>query len=277
MSKALRASAIVVLVVLGTALFYRAELTGLWTVAHLFDEDRIVHNFQHMDELFDTSPIEGGGEVLAFERESYTLPESFILEGEIYDTEAYLAETMTTGLLILHNDKILLERYALGHSAEETHIAWSVSKAFVSALIGIAVGEGHIRDIMQPVTDYVPELTGSGYDGVAIKDVLQMSSGVGFNEDYGDPKSDINRMGRSLALGSSLLEFAATLKRVRPPGTLQHYVSIDTQVLGTVLVRATGQSLSSYTSEKLWKPIGMESRSFRSPGWWHRPPRIRRT
>jgi CubicO group peptidase (beta-lactamase class C family) len=262
MTKTLRILAAAVLVVLVTALFYRTEITRLYTVTHLFDEDRIVHNFQHMDELFDSSPIEGGGEVFEFERGSYTLPESFVLEGKTYDTEAYLAETMTTGLLILHNDKILLERYALGHSAEETHIAWSVSKSFLSALFGIAVGEGHIRDIMQPVTDYVPELVGSGYDGVAIKDVLQMSSGVGFNEDYGDPKSDINRMGRSLALGSSLLEFAATLKRARPPGTLQHYVSIDTQVLGTVLVRATGQSLSSYTSEKLWKPIGMESKAY---------------
>lgn len=262
MRKTLRIFAIVVLVVLGTALFYRAELTGLWTVAHLFDEDRIVHNFQHMDELFDTSPIKGGGEVMEFERENYTLPKHFVLEGDTYDTEAYLAETMTTGLLILHNDKILFERYDLGHSAEQTHIAWSVSKSFVSALIGIAVGEGDIRDIMQPVTDYVPELEGSGYDGVAIKDVLQMSSGVGFNEDYGDPSSDINRMGRSLGMGNSLLEFAATLERARPPGTLQHYVSIDTQVLGTVLVRATGQSLSSYTSEKLWKPVGMESEAF---------------
>jgi len=152
MNKALRASAIVVFVVLGTALFFRAELTGLWTVTHLFDEDRIVHNFQHMDELFDTSPIEGGGEIFEFERGSYTLPRSFVLEGKTYNSEAYLAETMTTGLLILHNDRILLERYDHGHSAEETHIAWSVSKSFVSALIGIAVGEGHIRDIMQPVT-----------------------------------------------------------------------------------------------------------------------------
>jgi CubicO group peptidase (beta-lactamase class C family) len=262
MNKTLRVFAVAILVVLGIAFFYRAELDGLWTVTHLFDEDRIVHNFQHMDELFETRSIDGGGEVFEFERATYTLPRNFIHDGKTYDTEAYLAETMTTGLLILHNDKILLERYTNGHSAEETHIAWSVSKSFVSALIGIAVGEGHIRDIMQPVTDYVPELAGSGYDGVAIKDVLQMSSGVGFNEDYGDPSSDINRMGRSLAMGSSLLEFASTLKRARQPGTLQHYVSIDTQVLGTVLVRATGQSLSSYTSEKLWKPVGMESNAF---------------
>ena len=90
-----------------------------------------------------------------------------------------------------------------------------------------------------------------------IKHVLQMSSGVGFNEDYGDPFSDINRMGPTMALGS-LLDFAATLERARPPGTLQHYVSVDTQVLGTILVRATGQDLTAYASEKIWQPLGME-------------------
>jgi len=254
MKKLLRVLAIVAVAVLGTALFFRAELTGLWTVTHLFDEDRIVHNFQHMDELFDTSPIEGGGEIFEFERGSYTLPRSFVLDGKTYDTEAYLAETMTTGLLILHDDKILLERYDYGHSAEETHIAWSVSKSFVSALIGIAVGEGHIRDIMQPVTDYVPELAGSGYDGVAIKDVLQMSSGVGFNEDYGDPSSDINRMGRSLGMGSSLLEFAATLKRARPPSCGQRVrACLPTPPKNSGNRWAWNPRRSGWSTEPVWK------------------------
>lgn len=88
-----------------------------------------------------------------------------------------------------------------------------------------------------------------------------MSSGVGFNEDYGDPDSDINRMGEALALGQTLLDFAGTLQRVRPPGTMQHDISIDTQALGTLLVRATGTSLSEFTSGKLWKPMGIESKA----------------
>ncbi|MCP3984554.1 MAG: serine hydrolase [bacterium] len=263
MNRLLRGLGIAIALLLVASLFYYKELVQLWRVAHLSDEGSIVHNFQHMDELFSTSSIAGGGEVFEFERGRYDLPTSFRYQDKTFDTEKFLAETMTTGLLVLHDDRILLERYAHGHSAEGTHIAWSVSKSFLSALFGIAVGEGDVRDIMQPVTDYVPELAGSGYDGVPIKHVLQMSSGVGFNEDYGDPDSDINRMGRALAMGNSLLEFAATLERAREPGTLQHYVSIDTQVLGTVLVRATGKSLAAYTSEKLWKPLGMES-----PAYW---------
>lgn len=238
-------------------LIYRTEVTRLWHMANLFDPDRIVHNFQHMDEILDSRTVARGGEVLEFARGTYSLPKSFRYRDRPYDTEAFLDELVTTGLIIVQDDTILLERYQRGHAPAGHHIAWSVSKSFVSALFGIAVGEGHIPDIMAPVTDYLPELEGSGYDGVPIKHVLQMSSGVGFNEDYGDPFSDINRMGPSMALGS-LLDFAATLERARPPGTLQHYVSVDTQVLGTILVRATGQDLAAYASEKLWQPLGME-------------------
>ncbi|MBW2245307.1 MAG: serine hydrolase, partial [Deltaproteobacteria bacterium] len=238
-------------------LIYRTEVTRLWHLANLFDPDRIVRNFQHMDEILDSRTVARGGEVLEFARGTYSLPKSFRYRDRPYDTEAFLDELVTTGLIIVQDDTILLERYQRGYAPAGHHIAWSVSKSFVSALFGIAVGEGHIPDIMAPVTDYLPELEGSGYDGVPIKHVLQMSSGVGFNEDYGDPFSDINRMGPSMALGS-LLDFAATLERARPPGTLQHYVSVDTQVLGTILVRATGQDLAAYASEKLWKPLGME-------------------
>jgi CubicO group peptidase (beta-lactamase class C family) len=244
------------------ALSFRAELSQLWAVSHLFDEEDIVQNFQHMDQIFPTRRVAAGGTILEFEQSDYTLPENFEYDGKSYDTESFLSDTMTTGLLIMQDDRILLERYALGHSQAGRHIAWSVSKSVMSALFGVAVEEGHIRDIKAPVTDYLPELIGSGYDGVPIKDVLQMSSGVGFNEDYGDPDSDINRMGRELAMGGTLLEFAATLERERPPGTVQHYVSIDTQVLGTILVRATGKSLADYTSEKLWQPVGMEQDAY---------------
>jgi CubicO group peptidase (beta-lactamase class C family) len=105
-------------------------------------------------------------------------------------------------------------------------------------------------------------LMGSGYEDVSIKDVLQMSSGVRFNEDYGDFNSDINRFSRATAFGTSLDDFSASLDREREPGTYHHYVSIDTQVLGMVLTRATGKSLTHYLSEKIWQPLGMEHQAY---------------
>ena len=118
------------------------------------------------------------------------------------------------------------------------------------------------NDIQQPVSDYAPSLRGTGYEGVSIKDVLQMSSGIRFNEDYGDFFSDINRMGRAIAFNTSLDEFVGSLRRERTPGTFHHYISTDTQVLGMVLRGATNETLASYLQSRIWQRIGMESDAY---------------
>jgi CubicO group peptidase (beta-lactamase class C family) len=127
--------------------------------------------------------------------------------------------------------------------------------------VGIAVEEGRL-DIAEPVTAYVPELAGSAYDGVRVKDILQMSSGAGWNEDYSDPDSDIGRLGRILAIGGSLDDFVATLEREREPGTYNLYNSADTQVLGLLLARVVGRPIAEYMQEKLWHPLGAENEAF---------------
>ncbi|OJF91537.1 hypothetical protein AX762_03205 [Alkalibacterium sp. 20] len=139
-------------------------------------------------------------------------------------------------------------------------INWSVSKSVISALIGIAVEDGDISTVYDLVTDYVPSLSASGYCDVIIKDVLQMSTGIEFNEDYFDSDSDVNRMGaRSIGLGGSLENLVLSFERVRDPGTYNQYASANTQVLGMVLSEATGIDVFEYTQEKLWKPAGMEN------------------
>jgi len=148
----------------------------------------------------------------------------------------------------------------------------SVGKSFVSTLIGIAVDEGLIGSINEPITDYVPALRGSAYDGVRIKDVLQMSSGAQWNEDYSDPESDIARYGVAMATGSSLDQFTASLVRDNEPGTLNLYNSTDTQALGMLVARATGMPMSDYAALKLWQPLGMEYDSYwltRSRNIWN--------
>jgi len=232
----------------------------LYRVVTLFDEDIIVENFSNMKATgIPTLDIKKAGPVFEFRRDPKSLPEVYEYKGEKRRLSEFLERTRTTALIVIKDDNITFENYYLGTTENDRHISWSVAKSFLSAIFGVAVHEGHISDIKDPVTKYVPELKGSGYDDVAIKDVLQMSSGVLFNEDYGDFNSDINRLGRILALGGSFDDFAATLVNERTPGTYLHYVSIDTHVLGMVLRRSTGRKIGDYFYDKLWSKIGAEA------------------
>ncbi|MGB1250615.1 MAG: serine hydrolase domain-containing protein [Candidatus Promineifilaceae bacterium] len=235
------------------------RLKRLWRVMHLFDEDQIVENFLNMAQSFDISTVRKSADPYHFnEGERIALPAHFSFNGKEYNSAEWMQHTGTNGLLILKNDQIVYENYFQGHNADTPHISWSVAKSFVSALFGIALERHLVRSIEETVTDYLPELVGTGYDNVRIKDVLQMSSGVGFDEDYGTFGSDINRFGRVIAIGGSFAAFAASLKNERQPGTYLHYVSIDTQVLAMILMRATGRSVTELLEQWLWQPLGME-------------------
>jgi CubicO group peptidase (beta-lactamase class C family) len=246
-------------------LTYATEIKRLYQVVTFYDKDKIVNNFLNMHKIFSATELQASTKPFHFQpsNNEYTkIPTHFRFADEDIQVDDFLDESRSTGLLVIKNDQIITENYYLGHSENKVHTSFSMSKSFISALFGIAIEEGYIGNIEQSVTDYVPELKGSGYDGVRIKDVLQMSSGVEFNEDYGDFYSDINRFGRSMALGTPLDEFAASLKRGREPGTYNHYVSIDTQVLGMILTRATGLGLSAYLQDKIWQPLGMEQNAY---------------
>jgi CubicO group peptidase (beta-lactamase class C family) len=250
------------IVVIVLLVIYQKNLLRLYTAVTLYDEDKIAHNFLTMYESFNATVIPASSEPFSFPEEPQPLPNSFNYENQSMSLTDFLADTQTMGLLVLKDGVIVYDDYWLGHAKDKQHISFSMAKSFVSALMGIAIEEGFVISIEQAVTDYVPELMGSGYEDVSIKDVLQMSSGVRFNEDYGDFNSDINRFSRATAFGTSLDDFSASLDREREPGTYHHYVSIDTQVLGMVLTRATGKSLTHYLSEKIWQPLGMEHQAY---------------
>jgi len=213
--------------------------------------------------FWPTAELEASNNPLVFPKaKSIELPSEFEYLGNKHSAEEFLKDSRTTGFLVIQNDSIVYEKYYLGNTETTQNISWSMAKSFISALIGIAVQEGHIESVMENVEVYCPNLKGSGYEGVRIKEVLQMSTGVGFNEDYGDFYSDINRWGRGFALGQSQDDFAATLKREIEPGTVNHYVSINTHVLGMILTAATGKTITEYMQEKLWSPAGMEHKAF---------------
>ena len=235
------------------------KIKALNTTLTLFDEDKIVENFRSVAEFWPTRSLTQAKVPYIYTYgDSLNVPSSFAYNDQKLGTQQFLKDSWTTGLIVIQNDEIALEDYYLGNSAVTQNISWSMAKSFISALIGIAVNEGHIKSIEQSVDAYATSLVGSGYEGVSIKNVLQMSSGVAFNEDYGDFYSDINRWGRDFSLGNSQDAFAATLKNDIEPGTVNHYVSINTHVLGMVLTQATGRSITDYMQEKLYNPMGME-------------------
>ena len=212
---------------------------------NLYQKDNIADNFISMDKLFNPGPmIKAADEPYTFKTQSFTLPQSYQFEGESKDLIEALDYFETDGLLVLKNDTILYEQYWHGNSKSSQHISYSVAKSFLSALIGIAYEDGLIDDLNDPIDKYLTDFNNSGYAGVPIVDLLQMSSGILFNEDYADPKSDINRFGRAIAGGTSMRDFAKTLQNEKPPGTYHHYVSIDTQMLAMLLVEVTGKSVS---------------------------------
>jgi len=167
-----------------------------------------------------------------------------------------------TGIMVLKDGIIRYEDYPLVAESEtdpalSTRMGFSLSKSYLSVLMGVLVDEGTIPDLDAPVTQYVPSLVGSAYDGATIRDVLQMSSGVTFDEDYLDFWSDINQMSRVLALGQSMDAFAEGLSETfTQPGTDWQYVSIDTHIIGMVIRGATGRSIPDLMVEKVITPLG---------------------
>lgn len=223
-----------------------------WTFSHI---DRLAP-VRHMPASSTPRPWPTGPEV--------TIPSTFDVDGTARSTEEFLADTDTSALLVLVDGEIRYERYFSTGGPTTRWLSMSVAKSFVSALVGIAVQEGHIADIGDPISDYVPVRPGSAYDGVTILDVLQMSSGARWNEDYNDRDSDIHHMTTAMmGRRGGLNGFVARMVKEAPPQTVCRYNSGETQVLGALIARATGRTVADYMAEKLVEPLGFES-----PGFW---------
>lgn len=249
------------LIVLKLALTSRwSTLRRLMRVNTLFTAPRIVENFSNMKAVFfHTSMSVRASTPTPLPPAPRPLPEAFTFRDEVIPFEAWKARRALTAMVVLKDGQLVHEEYLQGTQAEDLRISWSMAKSFLSAAFGIAVEEGLVPDLNAQVIDYVPALKGTAYDGATILNVLNMASGVEFNEDYLDYHSDINRMGRALALEGSMDGFAASLKRrAWAPGSLRKYVSIDTHVIGMVLRAVTGESAPSYLT-RLLKPMGLEA------------------
>lgn len=250
---------VILVAIIITGIIFVPKIKRALAFKESMELENIEFAFINMNENLPSKTVIKSSKPFVFpEIDNIELPQDFQHNDEYYNTIKYIDSSYTQGLLVIQDDTIKYENYWRGQKEDVKHISWSMAKSYVSALFGIAMEEGYIESIQQTVDEYLPELKGSGYEGITIKDVLQMSAGVKFDETYSDPKSDINRYWGGFIMGKSQDKFAATLVNERPPGTYNHYVSISTHVLGMIIVRATGQSLTDYLHEKIWEPIGAE-------------------
>jgi len=243
---------------------YAYIATSGWLVMFtLFADDHRADHFQQMDQVFPATDIDRGPAVWELDRAEHSLPETYQFDGETRSTDEFLERTETTGLLVIEGETIRHESYYQGYDEYSRATSWSVGKSVTSALVGIAIDEGHIDDIGDPITKYVPELEGSGYTNVTIRDALTMSSGVAFDEEFESATPDpVMLKANAYGFNESMKTQLAAIEGDRQPGTEMEYVSVDTQALGLVIEGATGQPLTTYAEDRLWSRTGMEGDAF---------------
>lgn len=230
-----------------------------------------VNTFRHIDRLFPSRTVPHGASI-------YPLPLSdkplmnvhFVSKGRKYDIFDYLSLNRVSGLLILKDGKIAFEDYELGNTAKSRWVSWSMVKSISSTLVGAAIKDGSIASLDDPITKYLPQLSGGAYDGVAIRNVLQMASGAKWDETYTDPQSDRRHM-LNLQIEQkpgTILKFMAALPRAAAPGTRWNYSTGETHVVGALIGAAVKRPVAQYLSEKIWSRFGMET----DATWWLESP-----
>jgi CubicO group peptidase (beta-lactamase class C family) len=179
------------------------------------------------------------------------------------DVDAYMAGQRSAALLVLHDGKLRLERYGLDFDSSGRWTSFSVAKSITSTLVGAAIRDGHIRSMDDKVSDYIQAMKGSAYDEVSIRQLLTMTSGIRWNEDYADPNSDVARFNSHQPEDGvdALVSYLRRLPREAPPGTRWHYSTGETNLVGILVAEATKKPLSAYLSEKIWGPAGMEQQA----------------
>ncbi len=241
------------------------------TVRQMYDgaltPDLAVSTFRNIDRLFATRTIAHGPKVYPLPPASRPLEAvRFTSHERTWDLYDYLAVNRVAALIVLKDGRVALERYQYGNTPATRWMSMSIAKSITSTLIAAAVAERAIGSIDDAVTRYLPALRGSAYDGVSIKDLLLMSSGVRWNETYTDPSSDRRRLleAQIAQRPGAAMALMAQLPRASAPGTVNNYNTGETLVAGEVVRAATHRPLSEYLSERIWKKFGMES----DATWW---------
>ncbi len=227
--------------------------------ALFWTEPQKIERFPAMETVFAVHTVRRG-------RRVHPLPVggplsvSVPIDGAPVSIDAYMEANHTAGLLVVQDGRIRLEKYKLGYGPTGRWTSFSVAKSFTSTLVGAAIKDGYIHSIEDPVTRYIPGLKGSAYDGVSIRQLLTMTSGVKWNEDYTDPKSDVAQAFTVTPDPGvdATVSYMRKLPREAAPGSKWVYKTGETNLIGVLVTSATHKSLADYLSEKIWRPFGME-------------------
>lgn len=229
---------------------------------HMLDNDVSALTFREMDQLFTTRTVARSGPVWALPRRDHALDFSYTWQDTSRDAGEILERTYTNALLVMKEGRIVSETYRNNSTPESRFIGWSMTKSITAVLIGCALEEGHIASLDTPISDYIPALDGGGYEGVSIRHVMQMRSGVDYEERYDFANPGIAASNHIAALVKNVSRFAdvaRSLERIHEPGEHFQYKTIDTAVLGWLVERSTGMSVAAYTERCLWEPLGAEA------------------
>ncbi len=250
---------------------YPHEGEAIGTVRESYDgalsDSMAVHTFRNIHRLFPTRVIARPTLPRGLAPSARMLPNLAIRHRDsTVDLREFMAANRVGGLLILKDGRIVTELYRYGNGPRTRWMSMSIAKSVSSTLVGAAIRDGAIRSLDDSVTRYVPSLAGSAYEGVTIRDVLMMSSGVRWTERYTDPTSDRRRLleAQISQVPGSALAVMRSLPRAAPPGTVNTYSTGETQVLAEVLRGALKRPLAEYLSDRIWRPMGAEA----DARWW---------
>lgn len=214
-----------------------------------FKDENLAHTFQHTPEIQPTTKISRGKNTYQFLKENnVSLADGFQFEGGFYPSEKFMEDTKTSAMLVIKDDVIRYEKYFFGGNEDTLFSSNSVGKSFVSALMGIAISEGYVGSVEDPIGKYIPEFAGTKLENIPIRACLQMASGINFNED-----KDMSGFSMRTLMGRSAMKVISKYGIQEEPYTYRRYLSINTEILGQVIKNATECSLAKYMEERLWK------------------------
>lgn len=259
---------------MGEAAYPHAD-EPIGTVREVYDgtllPDLQVNTFRNIDRLFPTRRVARGDAVRQLPRKEVDLGDfSYTVGDQTYDIYDVLSLNRVSGLVIVQDGTLVFEKYLLGNQPDTRWMSMSVVKSITATLIGAAIHDGYIDSIDDPIVRYLPRFEGSAYDGVTVRHLLQMTSGVEWNETYTDPQSDRRRMldAQIEQQPGAILALMAALPRTAEPGMRWNYSTGETHVAGALVRAATGKPVAEYLSEKIWSRAGMEA----DANWWLEAP-----